>query len=68
VLIPILGLPGGYLRGHPPEPPSLRVSCRLACRLLSFIIVVVAPNCSVGVVMGVVDDVGDADDAGGVGV
>ena len=44
---------------------------------LSFIIVFVAPNCSVGVgggVVGDVDDVGDAgnmggaDDAGGVGV
>jgi hypothetical protein len=47
------------------------VSCRLARGVLSFSNVVVASNCSVEVVVGVVDDVGDvggADDAGGAGV
>jgi hypothetical protein len=47
------------------------VSCKLACWILSFINVVVAPICSVGVVVGVVgdvDDMGDAFDAGDVGV
>jgi hypothetical protein len=32
--------------------------------MLSFIIVVVTPNCSVGVVIGIVGDVYDADDVG----
>jgi hypothetical protein len=53
------------------------VSCRLARGLLNLIVVVAAPNYSVGVVIGVVDvvdnvgDVGDvinADEAGGAGI
>jgi hypothetical protein len=48
------------------------VSCILACGLLSFIMVIVTPNCSVELVSGVVDDMGgmvdvvDVDDVGGV--
>jgi hypothetical protein len=50
------------------------VSCRLARGLLNLIVVVAAPNYSVGVVIGVVDvvdnvgDVVNADEVGGAGI
>jgi hypothetical protein len=50
------------------------VSCRLACELLNIIVVVADPDCPAGVVVGVVDIMGDvdgvvdADEAGGVGI
>jgi hypothetical protein len=38
------------------------VSCRLTLQLLNFTIVIAAPHCSVGVIVGVVDDVGNVGD------